>query len=56
MLRSARSWEEGDDSKKIVVMGHRQPGVLLLRETPIGPEAFELVRGRFETSELGDPR
>ncbi len=24
--------------------------------TRIGPEAFELVRDRFETSELGDPR
>jgi hypothetical protein len=24
--------------------------------TRIGPEAFELVRGRFETSELGAPR
>jgi hypothetical protein len=24
--------------------------------TRIGPEAFELVQGRFETSELGAPR
>jgi hypothetical protein len=24
--------------------------------TRVGPEAFELVLGRFETSELGNPR